>query len=339
MNVVLIIPTGIGAKIGGNCGDGASSARLLGETCDNLLIHPNVVNASDINSQPHNSLYCEGSILDRFLEGKILLEKVNSNKILVAVNKEVDYQSLNAVSAARCCLGVDAQIIELDISLELIATMKKWHGEMIASGEVRGWEKLVDQVKEYEFDALVIATPITVSKKIMSDYFEGIGSRVNPVGAVESIASKYISNALNKQVAHGPISYTIEGLNRELDPTKAVEGITENFIHCCLKGLHKAPRIVFEPSSKTLSNKDIDVMVSPYGCWGPPHRSCMDNNIPIIVVKENQTVLNDDYPEWDKIIFVENYIEAAGMIMCMRSGVHPSTVRRPISYTSVVNKD
>ena len=111
MNVVMIVPTGIGCAIGGSCGDAGSSARLLGETCDSLLLHPNVTNASDLNEQPHNALYIEGSILDRFLEGKILLEKVNYNKILVVVNEKADYQSVNAVSAARCCLGIDAEIL------------------------------------------------------------------------------------------------------------------------------------------------------------------------------------------------------------------------------------
>ena len=216
--------------------------------------------------------------------------------------------------------------------------MKDWHGEKIAGGEVNGWQELVEQVSHYKYDALAIATPITISEEALVKYFTE-SQKVNPVGAVEAVASKLIADKISKPCAHGPLDYSMKDFREIVDPRKAVEIVTENYIHCILKGLHKAPRIVSEHSSKTLSNRDIDVMVSPYGCWGPPHRACMENNIPIIVVKENKTVLNDDYPEWDKIIFVENYLEAAGIIMCMRAGVHYPTVRRPIYCTRIINKN
>ena len=134
------------------------------------------------------------------------------------------------------------------------------------------------------------------------------------------------------------VQWIISGLNKIVDPRKAVETITENFIHCCLKGLHKAPRIARQRSNKTLGVEDIDVMISPMGCFGPPHKACIEQGIPIIVVKENKTVLNDFEDGDDRFIFVDNYIEAAGMIMCMKAGVHFSTVRRPLEWTKVIGK-
>ena len=77
MNAVMIIPTGIGCEIGGHCGDANAAARLLAACCDTLILHPNVVNASDINEMPENCLYVEGSILDKFLKGQIYLERVH----------------------------------------------------------------------------------------------------------------------------------------------------------------------------------------------------------------------------------------------------------------------
>jgi hypothetical protein len=53
----------------------------------------------------------------------------------------------------------------------------------------------------------------------------------------------------------------------------------------------------------------------------------------VIVVRENKCCLN--LPEHPKFVCVENYIEAAGMIMAMKAGVHPDTVRRPLKYTTV----
>jgi len=321
MNVVMIIPTGIGCEIGGHCGDAAPVSRLLGECCDTLVLHPNVVNASDLNEMPPNSLYVEGSQLDLFLQGKVFLQRVKSNKVLVAVNK-VDYQSINAVSAARTSLGIDAEIVELEKPLIMIAEMK----DGLATGTVENWEELVEQVKKYEFDALGIATKITIDNDTLMNYFKNGG--VNPVGGVEAVASKLIADALGRPVAHGPVDYAIEGHKVIVDPRQAVEIITENCIHCVLKGLHRAPRISRE---RGMSVAEIDCMVSPYGCCGTPHQACLDARIPVIVVRENRSYLN--LPERPEFIYVENYIEAAGMIMAMRAGVEPGTVRRPIAPT------
>lgn len=327
MNVVMIIPTGIGCEIGGHCGDANAAARLLARCCETLILHPNVVNASDINEMPENCLYVEGSILDRFLKGQLLLKRVLSNRVLVAVNK-ADYQSINAVSAARAMIGLDAEIVELRVPLELIAQMK----DGIATGEVRHWRELVEQVREHEFDALALATPITIDPQTLKDYFRHGG--VNPVGGVEAVASRLIAEALDKPVAHGPVDYALKGFTEIVDPRMAVETITENFVHCLLKGLHKAPRISYE---KGLSVQEVDCMVSPYGCFGVPHQACLDAHVPVVVVRENKCCLN--YPEREEFIYVENYLEAAGLLMAMQAGVHPSAVRRPLQYTVVKGRN
>ena len=41
-NAVLLVPTGIGAAIGGHAGDATPVARLLASVCDTLVTHPNV---------------------------------------------------------------------------------------------------------------------------------------------------------------------------------------------------------------------------------------------------------------------------------------------------------
>ncbi len=329
MNVVLIIPTGIGCEIGGHAGDAQPVARLIGACCDKLITHPNVVNASDINEMPENTWYVEGSMLDRFLEGGIALQRPYINKVLVAVNK-ADYQSINAVSAARASLGSNAEIIELDKPLELIAKMENG----LATGDVIHWKELVEQVKKYEFDALAIATPITISQENLLKYFKEGG--VNPVGGVEAVASKLISDALDKPVAHGPVDYAMDGFKEVVDPRKAVEVITENFIHCVLKGLHRAPRIA-KSLNQGIAASSVDAMISPMGCFGRPHKACLQQGIPVIVVRENKSVLNDFEDGDERFIFVDNYIEAAGMLMAFKAGVHPPTVRRPLEHTKVIS--
>jgi hypothetical protein len=326
MNGVMIIPTGIGCEIGGHAGDATPAARLLASVCDKLIVHPNIVNASDINEMTDNMLYVEGSMLDRFLEGRIELKEVKSNKILVAVNEPPHPETINAVSAARATLGIDASIIVLKTSLDLIAIMT----ENGASGEVYGWVELVEQVKEYKFDALALATPITIDNRIAMNYFKNGG--INPLGGVEAKASRLISIALNKPVAHAPVDDDDEVSSIDFafisDPRMAAEIVSWAYLHCVLKGLHKAPRI-----GQGLSVKDIDFMVTPVGCFGKPHHACLLAKIPVIAVKENSTYLGSETR--NEFITVDNYLEATGVIAAMKAGVLTSSVRRPIYETKI----
>jgi len=82
-----------------------------------------------------------------------------------------------------------------------------------------------------------------------------------------------------------------------------------------------------------MSVKEVDCMVSPYGCFGVPHQACLDAGIPVIAVRENSQL--PERPEHPKFRYVENYLEAAGMLMAMQAGVQPASVRRPLKPTIV----
>lgn len=165
---VFIIPTGIGCEIGGHAGDSTPAARLIAECCDSLIVHPNVVNASDINEMTENMLYVEGSMLDRFLKGSINLKPVKSNRILVVANGPIKNETINAVSAARVTLGIDVNILELKTPLKMKATIR----DGIAAGLIEGVDELIDQLQEYNFDALAIHTPIEAEKSVVLNYFK-----------------------------------------------------------------------------------------------------------------------------------------------------------------------
>jgi len=326
----MIIPTGIGAEVGGHAGDANPVAQLLGSVCDTLILHPNVVNASDINEMPPNSLYVEGSILDRFLEGEVDLQRVKSNKVLVVVNKPVRNETINAVSAARATLGLDAEIVELKEPLIMHAYSSGSGG--MAGGSVSGWKGLVDQVTgDHQFDALAIATQITCDQDVALRYFKDGG--VNPWGAVEAMASKMVASRVNKPVAHAPVETDnpeVKSFNEVVDPRMAPELVSNCYLHCILKGLHRAPRI-----GKGISFKDVDCLITPINCVGRPHRACLDAGIPIIAVKENRTVCNDPMP--DSFIIVENYLEAAGVLVAMGRGLSLESLRRPLKATRVLS--
>ena len=327
---VFIIPTGLGAAIGGHAGDASPAAKLIAKCCDALIVHPNVVNASDINEMTDNMLYVEGSILDRFLQGAIELQPVRTqNKVLVAANAPVQAETINAVSAARATIGLDAEIVELERPLRMISRLS----DTQATGDVSGVDLLVQTVERFEFDALAVHTPIKVSREVALNYYRNGG--INPWGGVEAKASRLIADAVCKPVAHAPLENT-DPNDRELcdvfcrvvPPRIAAEAISNCFLHCVLKGLHRAPRI-----GNGISCCDITFLVSPYGCWGAPHEACRLNGIPVVSVRENTVrAMSKDIPEH---VIVENYWEAAGWIMSMRAGVQPASVRTKFPSTVV----
>jgi len=334
---VLIIPTGIGCEIGGHAGDANPVAKLLAGCCDKLITHPNVVNASDINEMTENTLYVDGAMLDKFLEDSIYLEEVKTqNKILVVVNGPVRGDTVNAVSTARVTIGIDAEILELDTPLRMVAHMEDGK----ANGNVNGCQELIDKVIDRDFDALAIHTPIEVPKEVALKYYREGG--VNPWGGIEAIVSRRISSEIHKPVAHAPLE-SVTHEDGELfevgfevvDPRIAPEAISMCYLHCVLKGLHRAPRISTN-WAQGLRRNDVDFMVSPWACWGPPHEACLDAGIPIIAVRENKTAVDNGVR--GKVIPVENYWEAAGVIMSMKAGILPESVRRPLNPTKITQK-
>lgn len=326
MNVVFIVPTGIGAEIGGHSGDATPAAKLIASVCDTLFIHPNVVNASDTNEMTDNMLYVEGSILDGFLEGFYGLSKVSMNKILVAVN-EITTNVINAVSGARATIGAEIDIIELEKPIKMTASMT--NGK--ASGSLSNIENVLNQIHaQRPFDVLVVNTPIDVDASAVKKYL-GEDGGTNVWGGVEALLSKEMSQRLKLPVIHAPVENG-ESFNGVVDPRKAMEMVSVCYLHCCLKGAHKAPKISDKPNA--FWRTDLDFLVSPIDVFGRPHIACMDAKIPIIFVEENKTVLKDNMHGYG--VIAKTYLEAAGIICAKKAGVSIASIRRPLPKTVVI---
>jgi len=330
MNAVMIIPTGIGCEVGGHAGDASPSARLLASACDNLVIHPNVINASDINEMTDNMWYVEGSILDRFLQGQIALEDVYSNKILLVVNKPLMNETINSINAAKNTIGIEVDVIELSTALTLQGIFKPdGRASGVMTGENKACQQIYEESKINSFDVIAIQTVIDVSEKTSKHYLEHGG--VNPWGGAEAICSRYFSREFEVQCAHSPFeSGILKDYNKVVDPRMAAEIVSVSYLHCILKGLHQAPKVVDYSSmaKSTMRVDDIDLMISPDGCWDTPHEACANWEIPIIFVKENKNI----YQPFDVVpkncFLVDNYVEAAGVISGLRAGVSRKSVRR-----------
>lgn len=342
-NVVLLIPTGVGAEIGGSCGDGNVVARLIASACDTLITHPNVVNASDINEMTENTLYVEGSVLTRFMMGTVGLRRVRSNRIMMIMDKSHDRlfnnEIVNAVSSARVTLGIDCDVIELEESIRSSSLFTK-SGR--AAGRVEKIDRLFDVIKKFkeQYDAVGLATVINVPDKQYRDYFTKNEEVVNPWGGIEAMITHSTASVSNLPCAHSPMTDTPEKLNLNMgfgivDPRKAPESASVTYLHCILKGLHRSPRIVAWENGISVEN--VSCLVIPDGCVGLPVLSCIEQGIPIIAVRNKNAMKNDlrALPfKRRQLYFAENYIEAAGIIAAIKAGIEINTLKRPIPYTN-----
>ena len=355
-NAVLIVPTGIGASLGGHSGDAGPVARLLGAVCDNLITHPNVVNAADINEIPENALYVEGSVLSRLLMGTVGLQKVRSNRVMLVVDEHHDRffheAAINAVSAARAALGLDCPLV---VKMDDNVLMRSFYSSSgRAVGRIECFEQVCAMLKEFrqQYDAVALASLIEVPEHSYEDYFRRDidDTMVNPWGGIEAMLTHTISLLFDIPSAHSPLRESRELLNLDVgvvDPRKSAEAVSITYLHCILKGLHRSPRIVSDPSGHgdphLLTAANVSCLVIPDGCVGLPTLAALEQGIPVIAVRENKNRMQSNLEELPfargKLFMVENYLEAVGVMLAMKAGVAPKTVRRPLAHTTVYEKD
>ena len=344
-NAVLIVPTGIGAAIGGHAGDATPVARLLAQLCDTLITHPNVVNASDINEMPENGLYVEGSILCRLLMGTAALRPVRANRTLAVIDAHPDGLftglAVNAVNAARASYGLDCpRVVELAPRLVM---RSEYAGSARASGRVENLAGLFDALDAHrdECDAVALSTVIAVPPHFHGDYFAGGGAMINPWGGVESMLTHAISTVYDLPSAHSPMLETQEVLDMDfgvVDPRMAAEAVSMTFLQSALKGLQRSPRIVSADDARgdpnALTAGDVSCLVIPDGCLGLPTLAALEQGIPVIAVRENANLMKNNLEAlpWPpgRFFRVENYWEAAGVMAALKAGIAPASVRRPL---------
>ena len=352
-NAVMVVPTGIGAEIGGHAGDAAPVARMLAEACDTLITHPNVVNSSDLNELPENGLYVEGSVLTQLLMGVVGLQKVRGNRVMLVMDKHPDRKisdfAINAVSGARASLGLDCPlVVEMEPGIKMSAT---YSSSGCAVGQVDGLENLCKILEDRrgEYDAVALASVIEVPGGFHMEYFASDGNMVNPWGGVEAMLTHAVTMLFGVPTAHSPMMESMEILNLDVgvvDPRMGAEAVSTSFLHCVLKGLGKSPRIVTDRDmfgrAGVLSAADVSCLVIPDGCVGLPTLAALEQGIAVVAVKENRNGMRNDPGALGfgdgKLFVVENYLEAVGVMTALKAGVALSSVRRPLGGTVVVRE-
>ena len=351
-NAVLLVPTGIGAELGGHSGDAGALARFIASGCDKLITHPNVVNASDVNELPENGLYVEGSVITSLMMGTIGLQEVRSNRVMLVMDKREESKipelSINTVSTARAAVGIDCPlVVELDEPIKMEA---KYSPSGCAVGRIEALENLCNVMQKYrgEYDSVALHTGIDVPPEFHVEYLKSRGEMVNPWGGVEAMLTHALTMMFGVPTAHAPMVNTMEIANLHagvVDPRIASEAVSSTFLMCVLKGLHKSPRIIKDSSvfgcAGILTNADISCLIIPDGCVGLPTLAAMEQGIPVIAVRENKNRMQnclEDYPfQPGKLFIVDNYLEAVGVMNALKAGVSVESIRRPLADTRVVH--
>jgi hypothetical protein len=345
---VLLVPAGIGAEIGGHAGDATPAAKTLAAVCDRLIVHPNVVNASDINEMTANMEYVEGSVISRLLMGTVCLVPTRRNRILTVVQqheeKRIVHHAINAVNAAKAAGGFACTgILALSSQMQMAA---HYSSSGRAMGTVSRFDILCDLVAEHRAaaDAVAIATVVDVAREDYDRYYDHAGDdgdAINPWGGVESLLTHGLSTLFDIPTAHSPMYERAEFMDSDagvMSPAKAAEGVSLSFMHCLFKGLSASPGIVADPSvfghRGVISVEDISCLITPAGCLGLPVLAALHQGIAVIEVQDSRNVMRNalqDLPWKDgQFVQVENYLEAAGMVAAMRAGVAPDTLKRPL---------
>ena len=284
-----IVPTGVGASIGGFAGDASRAARKISQKCE-LIVNPNVVNAACFSGITDNMLYVEGYSLDRFFKGEICLERSRNNKIGIIFDKaikpnvlNVHINTMNAVEVVYGLNIIGYEITEEDVGVDFFVDKSG-----VSMGNVKNLLTLKNAAKKLiDKGAEAIAIVCRFPDEQGDDYANGVG--VDPVGGVEAIISHYISKEFSIPCAHAPAFDDITISTDIVDKRCSAEYITPTFLPCILIGLNQAPKLI-----KTgISINDLDFLIVPYNSiGGVPVLEASKKGIKVFAIKENQTVLD-----------------------------------------------
>lgn len=305
---IFIVPTGIGASIGGYAGDASGWARTFSKK-SRLIVNPNVVNAGGFSGINDNMLYVEGYSLDEFVRGKINLQPSDNNRIGVvfdcAIPKDVLNIHINTLNAVKTVYGVNVigyEVTEQPAGVEFSLSM-----DGVSAGSVMNETSLLkasERLIAKGAQAIALVCFFEDPEDMNEDYASGEGT--DPVGGVEAILSHYISKELQIPCAHSPAFADYSICTDIVNPKASSEYITPTFLPCILLGLANAPKLVKDGG---ISINDVDFLVMPGDSLGSiPVFECLKRNIKVYAVKENVTALDITKDKIsDKIIEVADY--------------------------------
>ena len=338
--VVLIIPTGVGAAIGGYAGDALPVARAVASISDRLITHPNVLNGAQLYWSLDNTYYVEGYGLDRFAAGKWGLEPVRQNKIGLLLDRSIEpelrWRHIQAADAARATLGLsltDYVVTDAPLGVELRTANSGASWGTIGNPDslLRAADKLIHQAGA-EAIAIVARFPDDNDSIELQNYRHGSG--VDHLAGAEAVISHLIVRNFGIPAAHAPALKPL-AVDPDISPRAAAEELGYTFLPCVLVGLSRAPQFLTQANSttNTIWSSSVDAAIVPYSaCGGSAMMSFANSTTEIIAVINNSTQLNvTPEPLGIKITKVDSYLEALGVLVARKAGIDPQVFHPNIS--------
>ncbi len=342
-SAVLIVPTGIGASIGGYAGDALPLARAMAEVCDYLITHPNVLNGAQLYWPSSNILYVEGYGLDNFACGNWGLSPVLSNKVGLILDQGIESElmsrNIQAANAARGTLGLrltDYIVTDAPLGVEIrIADSGTSWGTINNPGSLlRAAEKLIDK-NGAEAIAIVSRFPDEIDETLINNYRSGNG--VDPIAGAEAVISHLIVHQFSVPAAHAPALYPLP-LDNTVSPRSAAEELGYTFLSSVLVGLSRAPQFISKKGLHSIWADDVDALIIPATtCGGSSILSFSQRDSLIIAVAENKTAINVPPESLGlKTITVDSYLEALGVLVAHKTGIDINTLKPNLSSLSLL---
>ena len=238
---ILIIPTGVGAAIGGYAGDALPVAKAMAEVCDVLITHPNVLNGAMLYWNLPNALYVEGYGIDKFAEGCWGLQPVHQNKIGLIFDKGIEpdlrLRNIQAADAARATFGLnltDYIITDAPLNVELRSAESGASWGTIGNPDslLRAAEVLIKAGANAI--AVVARFPDNLDEEAEQNYREGKG--VDLIAGAEAVISHLIVREFQIPCAHSP-TFSPPPLDANLSPRSAAEELGYIFFAKCTCGI------------------------------------------------------------------------------------------------------
>ena len=340
---IFIVPTGVGATIGGYAGDAIPVVRAISGVCDRLITHPNVMNGAMLYWNLPKVLYVEGYALDKFAGGDWGLREVHQNKIGLildqGIEEELRLRNLQAADAARATLGLniaDYVITDAPLKVELRMSDSGASWGTIANSDslLRAADKLINQTG---INAIAVVARFPDEVDPIADQKYRMGEGVDTIAGAEAVISHLIVSKFRIPCAHAP-AFSPPELDINLSPRSAAEELGYTFLPSVLVGLSRAPQLV--DTRNNLSDiwvDEVDAVILPANACGSstvlnlnqrcyPLRDCL-----IITVEENQTQMQVSPESLNiKAVKVNSYLEAIGAIAAHKSGVNISSLKEII---------
>ena len=342
-NVLLLVPTGINAAIGGYAGDALPVARAIASVADNLITHPNVLNGASLYWSMPNVLYTEGYAIDRMAKGDWGLRPVRANRIGVILDRgiepDLELRHRQAISAAQATLGLnitDVLVTDHDLGVELRSgdSGATWGTIANLDSLLRAAEKLI-KVSQVEAIAVVARFPDDPDSEALQNYRQGKG--VDALAGAEAVISHAIVREFAIPCAHAPALQPLP-LDPSVSPRAAAEELGYTFLPCVLVGLSRAPQFVLSRESGSIWAEEVTALVIPASACGGSAVLSLSRYRPLIIaVEENQTQMQV-YPEplGIKAVRVNSYLEALGLLVAHRGGIAPESLRPTLSPLRLV---